>query len=149
MCKKRKPLLIIFEGVDKTGKSTLLGEFNKATKFSYVVLDRFTLSSKVYNKMYGRDRFEFYDNLEREVFKNVNVLTVLCTCKTEIIKERLEKFKEELPTQLMDIDKVKDEFYNQLRFGDNYKNYLIIDTSEDDISLSVNRIIEIVNALES
>ena len=47
-------MLIIFEGMDKTGKTSLINEFNKRTNFKHIVLDRGAISSYVYDAIYER-----------------------------------------------------------------------------------------------
>jgi thymidylate kinase len=59
-----KPFLI-YEGIDKTGKTTLIKEFHKATNFQYSCIDRFSGTSYAYGKF--RNRRLNYDNY----FKNL------------------------------------------------------------------------------
>lgn len=47
-------MFIIFEGADKTGKSTLIKRLNEATDYKHWVLDRGIISSIVYNDIYKR-----------------------------------------------------------------------------------------------
>lgn len=142
---KDKPILIIFEGVDKSGKTTLKDKFNKATNFNYVVLDRLTTSSKIYNNFFERDRLEYYENFERSVKRNFNILVVLCECKTETIIERLKNANEFLPEKLMDIDKVKAAFREEV--DNSFDNYIVIDT-EEEIDECVNTLVNRVNEME-
>lgn len=110
----KKPIVIIFEGVDKSGKTTLLNMFNKATNFGYVVLDRFTTSSKVYNTLFNRDRREYYNEVEQSFLKAFNVLIVYCYCSPGECFSRLAMAKETLPEELHDIPIVKNEFKIEL-----------------------------------
>ena len=141
-----KPILVIFEGVDKSGKTTLKDEFNKRTNFKYVVLDRLTTSSKIYNEFFERDRLEYYENFEDVVRESFNVLVVLCECDTSLIVERLAKANEKLPRQLENIDEVKKRFEEVLERS--YENYTVIDTSKTSIKECVESIIAIVNRME-
>ena len=140
-----KPILIIFEGVDKSGKTTLKDLFNKKTNFGYVVLDRLTTSSKIYNNFFERDRLEYYENFERSVTKSFNVLVVLCECETEVIVERLKNANEFLPEKLKDIDKVKAAFREEV--DNSFYNYIVIDTM-NDVNECVDVIIKRVNEME-
>ena len=47
-------MFIIFEGADKTGKSTLIKKLNEVTDYKHWVLDRGIISSIVYNDIYKR-----------------------------------------------------------------------------------------------
>ena len=140
-----RPILIIFEGVDKSGKTTLKDLFNKKTNFSYVVLDRLTTSSKIYNNFFERDRLEYYEKFERSVTESFNVLVVLCECETSIIIERLKNANEFLPEELKDIDKVKAAFRNEV--DNSFINYVVINT-ENDINECVDTLIKRVKEME-
>lgn len=140
-----KPILIIFEGVDKSGKTTLKDKFNKETDFGYVVLDRLTTSSKVYNNLFCRDRIDYYNKFEDSLKRTFNVLVVLCECDTNLVIERLRKANETLPEQLKDIDKVKKNFYIEIERS--FDNFMIINT-EEDIKECVEKIIKRVKEME-
>lgn len=140
-----KPILIIFEGVDKSGKTTLKDLFNKKTNFSYVVLDRLTASSKIYNNFFNRDRLEYYNQFEKRVLESFNVLVVLCECETKTIIERLKNANELLPEKLKDIDKVKAEFRKEV--DNSFSNYIVIDTMKE-INECVDEIIKRVKEME-
>lgn len=142
-----KPILIVFEGVDKSGKTTLKDAFNKKTNFSYVVLDRLTTSSKIYNNFFNRDRLEYYDRFERRILDSFNVLVVLCECDTDLIVNRLANANEVLPEQLKDIDKVKMAFRKEI--DDSFVNFILIDTSKGSIDECVNVIITRVSEMEN
>ena len=143
---KSKPILIIFEVADKTGKTTIRDRFNKKTNFGYVVLDRLTTSSKIYNEFFGRDRLGYYKTIEDAMIKAFNVLVVLCECDTEIILERLRNANEELPDQLKNIDEVKKAFREEVERS--FINYVVIDTTNKEIDECVDSIITRVMEME-
>lgn len=128
-----KPLLIIFEGVDKSGKTTLKDLFNKKTDFSYVVLDRFTTSSKVFDYFFDRKRFSYYNHVEALVEGAFDVLVVYCHAPVETIRERLREANETLPKELSNIGDVKMFFEYVLDHVSIFSNVIKIDTSEDEI----------------
>ena len=146
MKNESKPILIIFEGVDKVGKTTIRDRFNKKTNFGYVVLDRLTTSSKIYNRFFGRDRLGYYELVEDALIRAFNVLIVLCECDTEIILKRLEDAKEELPKQLKNIYEVKRAFREEV--DRSFVNYIVIDTSNKEIDECVENIITRVLEME-
>lgn len=141
-----KPILIIFEGVDKSGKTTLKDKFNKKTNFGYVVLDRLTTSSKIYNNFFNRDRLEYYNRFERSVIESFNILVVLCECDTDLIVERLRNANEVLPEQLKNIDEVKKAFEEEVEKS--FTNYMLIDTTKRSIDECVDDIITRVSEME-
>lgn len=141
-----KPILIVFEGVDKSGKTTLLNEFNKTTGFGYVVLDRLTTSSKVYNELFQRDRLEYYNRFEEQVVTSFNTLVVLCESNDDVVRSRLKKAGEVLPKQLEDIELVKKKFEEYVDAS--FANYVILDTSVLSVKECVERIVERVKEME-
>lgn len=141
-----KPILIVFEGVDKSGKTTLKDEFNKTTNFKYVVLDRLTTSSKVYNKAFGRDRNKYYEDVRKAFARSFNVLEVLCICSTDEIKKRLDEANEKLPDELKDIIHVQSDFLIEVIKSDGFNN-MIIDTTRN-IDECVKDIVDKVREME-
>ena len=111
-----KPTIIVFEGVDKSGKTTLLNEFNKKTNFKYIVLDRFTTSSKVYNSRFCRDTndYMYYLNVEKVFYNNFDVIIVYCFTSQDIVIDRLKEAKEELPFELENIELVDSRFRHEM-----------------------------------
>ena len=128
-----KPIIIIFEGVDKSGKTTLLNMFNKITNFKYVVLDRFTTSSKVYDTMFKRHNREYFSRIEKNFFTNFDVIIVYCYCSTETSRRRLAEAGEVLQDEIDDIDAVEAEFRKELNLrqaiGD--CKIIMVDTDRD------------------
>jgi hypothetical protein len=93
-----KQAVVIFEGMDKTGKTTLKEEFNKRTNFIHYVVDRGPISNIVYNNLFNREKElnDFFEKLCVSI-RNVNHLIVYCYANENDIKERLKKHNEELP----------------------------------------------------
>lgn len=139
-----KPILVVFEGVDKSGKTTLLNLFNRKTNFKYVVLDRFTTSSKVYDYFYGRERFGYYNHVEVLAEEDYNILVVYCHAPSEMIRDRLRQANETLPKELSNIGEVKMYFEYILDYASIFSNVLKIDTSEDKLKC----LITILNKVE-
>lgn len=50
---------IIFEGIDKTGKDTLIKYVNTLCKSKYALYQRGAISNIVYNKIYNRELFNY------------------------------------------------------------------------------------------
>lgn len=125
---KRDGVLIVFEGVDKSGKTTIIREFNKATNFSYVVLDRFTISGKTYSNVFNRGDFLYQDNVEKSIVKSLPTLCVLCVSDPLVIRCRLTDAKEVLPPEVDNIARTQllfKAYYN----NSNFEHKLFLDTS--------------------
>ncbi len=55
MITMNKPILILLEGPDKSGKGTIYNALNKALDYSAIVVDRFIGSYVAYANLVGRD----------------------------------------------------------------------------------------------
>lgn len=142
-----KPIVIIFEGIDKSGKTTLKDKFNKLTNFKYIVLDRFTISSKVYAKLFKRKETSYYDEIEKRFVSEYNVLVILTEASNDDVTVRLITARERLPKQISDLDDVKGCFRKELE-NSGYQNKLILNTSDLNIDECIKTVIDIVNEME-
>lgn len=91
---------VIFEGLDKTGKTTLEWELLKATNFKYVVIDRGPVGYMTFDKIFGRETTlgnqEFIRQAQK-VMKLNDFIVVYCTAEKETVKERLMIHDETCP----------------------------------------------------
>lgn len=87
--------IIVFEGLDGSGKSTLKKEVDKITNYKYVCMDRFTGSTLIYDEYTQRQnrKSEIY-KLEKEL--SDNIFMIYCYCSTSTTKKRLKEKKDEL-----------------------------------------------------
>lgn len=121
-----KPYIIIFDGLDKTGKSTLKDAFNKATNYLHFVIDRGPLSNLVYNTIFNRNHNIDYSKMINHL-SLFDHLIVLCTAPEDLVQKRLKDNNEMLPNNstFKDTKKMFEDFLYQSPF-----NYVIIDTSQ-------------------
>ena len=138
-----KPKLIIFEGVDKSGKTSLKVEFNNKTNYRYWVLDRSIISSIVYDSVYHRDNLSYLEDCLFALKKSFNLKVILCTAEKTIIESRLEFANETLPNELKDISKIQKLFKKVL--DDYIDDYIVINT-KNDISSCISDILNFVEA---
>lgn len=69
--------IVAFEGLDRSGKSTLRRAFAKATKEKYFTIDRFTTTSRVFNWWFNRETTEWSYFLTRfETFLGADAVVV-------------------------------------------------------------------------
>ena len=129
------PYIVIFDGPDKTGKSTLKDAFNKATNYLHFVIDRGPLSNLVYNTIFNRNHDIDYSKMINHL-SSFNHLIVLCSAPENLVNERLEANNEILPngSTFSSTMKMFEFFLYQSPF-----KYVIIDTSQP-IDLCVNQI---------
>ncbi len=142
-----KDLLIIFEGVDKSGKTTIKDAFNKETNFKYWVLDRSFISSLVYNELFDRNDEDYYLRIMNTIKDSLHVLIVYCYADVDDVEFRLRDNNEVLPKQLQDISEV-DSVY-RLYIEHSGFDVLYINTSNTSVRDAVkkldNMVISILN----
>jgi len=139
-----RPTILVFEGPDKSGKSTLIREVNKITNYKFFCIDRFTGSAWVYDKLSGRrDRAEELSQVEDELskLKNVLMLTILLSCNQEKLKERMnsEPIYADLGAQQPE-KAVK--LYKEYAKSITRLPIIMVDTSDQTIETTVQEIIE-------
>ncbi len=85
-----KPKLVLFEGPDKVGKSTLFRVYRKATRYIPLAIDRFTGSNWVYDQFYGRDtNIQDYIKSEESLKEIYDCYLVLLTAPRRVLYQRI------------------------------------------------------------
>lgn len=128
--------ILIFEGMDKTGKDTLINEIAQLTDYKYVCIDRAVVGFKTYNSILNKSHpASDYDIMEKELL-GVSHLMIYCRPEIETIRRRLKEHNEVLPegTSIVETLKVYDLNYSQSRL-----NKIVIDTD-----LSVSECVDII-----
>lgn len=91
---------IIFEGLDKSGKTTLEWELLKATNFKHVVIDRGPVGYMVFDELFNRTTKlgdQQFIHQARKALKSGDFLVVYCKAPYEIVRERLAEHREDCP----------------------------------------------------
>ncbi len=118
--KSGKPLLIILEGGDKVGKSSIYQLLRRRTNYQPLVIDRFIGSNFVYDKFYDRhptnEPYELYYETERKLQEVFEVYMFLLYADPEDQRVRIEK-NEKGP----DLDKA---ISNYQQINEYYRQYL-------------------------
>ena len=146
--------LIIFEGPDKTGKSSIIDYFRKMTDFKHVVIDRAFISSAVYNIKFGRNYncLHYIEQL-KQISSKVKVLIVLCIADIDVIKDRIKKspIKNEYIScnddkkLTKEIEEDLSRFKTLTEFCKSWCDTLIVDTSNSSIEKSSKEIFDYIN----
>lgn len=100
LSKSNDDFIIIFEGCDRVGKSTLLGMANKATNFKYWALDRSPISSLVYDSLYCRGNTKYIQKTLKSLRMNFNILVIYIYADDVKILDRAYKTGETIPLEL-------------------------------------------------
>lgn len=137
-------MILIFSGVDKTGKTTLIREVHKATNYKYPILDRFTESSIAYGKYRNRD-LDYSEYYEIEKKLQDDVILFYITASNESIEKRIISENEKDIT-FKDIEGLKSEYMKYLY--STMFSYFIIDTTDRKIEDCVKEIIGCIKEIE-
>lgn len=85
---------LIFEGLDKSGKTTLEWSFLKATNYKHNIIDRGPVGYLVFDKVFGRSTKlgdQEFIKQARKVSKSKNFFVVYCRTDKDVAEERLKQ----------------------------------------------------------
>jgi thymidylate kinase len=136
-------MIIIFDGTDKAGKTTLMYALAKATNYEHINIDRGPNSFIAYDHIYGRP-YEL-DHLKTEMdLRNTSHLCVYCYADESDIKRRLKEAGETWPNEQGTISEVKKTFNESMLMSN--LNTIYINTSELGIDIAVRKIRQAIEA---
>jgi adenylylsulfate kinase-like enzyme len=134
---------VIFEGLDKAGKTTLEWEFLKVTNFKHMVIDRGPVGYMTFDKLFDRETklgTQDFIHHARKIMKNQDFMVVYCFVSEDVAAKRLAEHNEECP---YDYDKAQKLLRNNInRYYNRPEKVLELDTSNLTISECVLMIIE-------
>lgn len=142
-------MLLIFDGTDKVGKTTLINAIDKATKYQHIMIDRGPVSYLVYDKLLNRKlihpQFEYLRDLCD--LDTINHLVIYLHADAEMIEQRLKENNEVLPNDLTPDDFLS-EFYNQhARLKRITRHHIDINTTTNTIEENVQIILDCINSI--
>ena len=141
-------MFVVFEGLDKTGKTTLEWELLKATNFKHMVIDRGPMGYMTFDKIFGRSTKKSdhdFIHYARKVSKSGDFLIVHCVVDTKTAQERLKAHNETCP---YDYDEARKLYRANVRRFYNMKNVLEINTATHSIEECVKLIIEKIQEVQ-
>lgn len=133
---------VIFEGLDKAGKTTLEWEFLKATNFKHMVIDRGPMGYMTFDKLFDRETKlgnQDFIHQARKIMKNQDFMVVYCFASEEVAIKRLNEHNEECP---YDYGKAQKLLRDNVRRFYKPEKTLELDTSDKTIPECVQMIIE-------
>lgn len=148
---------VIFEGLDKTGKTTLEWEFLKATNFKHVVVDRGPIGYMTFDKLFDRDtklgNQEFISQTRKVMKPSGNTFVVYCYADENVVNERLKKHGEKI---LQEVEPYKGRSYEKVQklYETNVAKYyktertLMLDTTNKTIDECIHLIKEKIEEVQ-
>ena len=135
-------MFVVFEGLDKAGKTTLEWEFLKATNFKHMVIDRGPMGYMTFDKIFGRstklgDRD--FIHYARKITKSDDYMIVYCVVDKNVADARLKAHNEMCPYDYGKAQKL---------YRDNVHRYyrddkvIEIDTTHLSVEMCVELIVE-------
>lgn len=132
---------VIFEGLDKAGKTTLEWEFLKTTNFKHIVIDRGPIGYMTFDKLFDRETKlgnQEFIHQARKIMKSNDFMVVYCFASEEVAAQRLKEHNEECPYNYKEAQKLLkkniDRYYKKSKV-------LKLDTSEFTIEECVGLIV--------
>lgn len=112
-------MFVIFEGLDKSGKTTLEWEVLKATNFKHVIVDRgpagYFAFDFVFNRIKDAKDVETHlKNLDTAYKMKDNLLVVYCKVPVDVALQRIKEHNEECPYDYRIAQLLYDGFVNDL-----------------------------------
>lgn len=138
---------VIFEGLDKAGKTTLEWEFLKATNFKHMVIDRGPVGYMTFDKIFGRETklgTQSFIHHARKIMKSDDFMVVYCSASKEVVEERLRDHNETCPYDYIKAQKIYRDSVR--RFYKNDKT-LELDTTNKSVEECVELIVQKVKEM--
>lgn len=139
---------------DRSGKTTFLRAFNKATEYRHTVIDRAFISTIMYSLKFHRDYSptDYFEQLKL-ISGTMKVLIVYCTCSTQTIHKRVKATKEkdyiakDKDSLLLEIDRDKSRFNTIIDLLPEGINVITIDTDKS-VELCIDDVLQYINKYE-
>lgn len=141
--------ILVFEGPDKVGKSSLIREINQRTDFQYLCIDRFIGSAWVYDNLSGRrTRTEELMTTERELaqLQETKVINVILTCDEGILQNRVIAKDEAAVDRIKFLERAIQLYQEYARHMSTLPT-IEVDTTDKSIDDTVEEILRKVNEI--
>lgn len=128
---------VVFEGLDKTGKTTLEWEFMKATNFKHVVVDRGPVGYMVFDMLLERGTEEGYKEFIKQSESMMKCgsgfMVVYCKASESVVNDRLERHNEKQLECNATYEFMSNLYYNNVKLYYSGQKSIIIDTGINSI----------------
>ena len=126
---------IIFEGLDKTGKTTLEWELLKATNFKHIVIDRGPAGYATFDKILNRETPSGVSNFikqAREIME-LDSMVVYCKANEQVVNQRLKDHNEKQLDSGWPYENMQELYERNVHLFYDSRNVLVLDTSDKTI----------------
>lgn len=133
---------VIFEGLDKSGKTTLEWGLLKRTNYKHQVVDRGPAGYMAFDKIFGRSTAEGDLEFMKQAMKmnrDPDVLVVYCHCDEETARARLEAYDEKCEYDYNEADQI---LYHHVNMMYHSGKLIMVDTGRLSIEESVEQIVD-------
>lgn len=143
-------MFVIFEGLDKAGKTTLEWEFLKATNFKHIVIDRGPAGYMVFDELFKRRTLEGDTNFIKAAdfaMQSNKFIVVYCKVAYDVAMQRLKEHNEECPYNYESAQKSYD-LHVDIAYRDKEK-VVVIDTTksiEECVNMIVQKLEEVLKS---
>ena len=140
--------IIVFEGPDRSGKTTMLKLFRMCSDYKHVLFDRFVGSAYVYDKLYNRKPIAEYFKLESYLSRmpGMDVILVVCVASAKELQRRSQLTGEML--SLKELDRARELFIDYATNKTGFKYRLIIDTTRSEMDTYVADLVKFVKGVQ-
>lgn len=135
-------MIVIFDGMDKVGKTTLIHALDKATNYEHIIIDRGPTSYLVYDEIYNRPYKTDHVKTEMDL-RNTSHLCIYCYANNNDIEARLVEAGESFEEAQGSISEVKDKF--AISVEETSLDTIFINTSRRTIDEAISKIIDEIN----
>lgn len=133
---------VIFEGLDKAGKTTLEWEFLKATNFGHMVIDRGPAGYMTFDRLFDRCTFSKsmgFVYSAKKIMESGDFMVVYCFADKGVVDKRLEEHNETCPYDYVTAQKSYRRAVEKLY---DPKRTLMLDTTSRSIEECTRLIVE-------
>jgi len=144
---KDKPKLIILEGPDKVGKTTIYQLYRKATNYGPLIIDRFIGSNFSYDMFFSRKHYiKNYSQLEKDLMKTFDCYLIYLFCSDyTVLRERMSNAGEDISysTRTKEGIEYLQNIFNVYFLQSKFKHTIRIDTSIFTIKETLEEILKL------
>lgn len=141
-------MYLVYEGMDKTGKDTLIRKVAEATGFKYVHINRGPIGYMVYDEIYNRSSEESIERFENDWNKLKNdAMVIYLTTDLNIIEKRIREHNDPVLDKAL-LVRTKQIYEKKIAYYCQDISWITIDTTSNSIKTCVFDIVKFINEVQ-